>query len=139
MGRCVKTTNGGETWEELNSPAGDDLYSTFFTDSNTGYVVGEGGTILKTTRGGGFPVIIQPEMADLNKLTIFPNPTSGKFTLMPPSKGHMVLSDLNGQPLFEMDINTTNSTLDVGDLPAGIYIIRLYCENTIYTGKIVKQ
>ena len=33
------------------------LYSVYFTDANTGYAVGEGGTILKTTNGGGtFPL-----------------------------------------------------------------------------------
>ena len=67
----------GQEWEWLNPlPTGNIMQSLSFPDSLTGYAVGECGTIIKTTNGGGFPVIIQSEM----------------------------------------DINTTNSTLDVGHL-----------------------
>lgn len=34
------------------APTGNDLYSVYFPDANTGYVVGTWGTILKTTNGG---------------------------------------------------------------------------------------
>jgi len=39
-------------WYQLNSGTTNHLNSVFFTDENTGYAVGENGTILKTTNGG---------------------------------------------------------------------------------------
>lgn len=39
-------------WTTLNSGTTQDLYSVCFVDANIGWVVGEVGTILKTTDGG---------------------------------------------------------------------------------------
>ncbi len=43
----------GEEWRWLNPlPQGNPLYSVYFTDEDTGYVAGVGGTIIKTTDAG---------------------------------------------------------------------------------------
>ncbi len=39
-------------WIQQNSPATNDLYDVCFVDSNTGWAVGENGTVLKTNNGG---------------------------------------------------------------------------------------
>ena len=44
------------TWDALSSGTNILLNSIYFTDDNTGYVIGENGIILKTTNGGGYPV-----------------------------------------------------------------------------------
>ena len=51
-GIVIKTTDGGDTWEQM-TPAGT-LWLTgiSFIDVNTGYVCGWGGDLLKTTDGG---------------------------------------------------------------------------------------
>jgi len=51
-GNIIKTINGGENWILQNSGTGDNLYSVYFTDNQTGWVVGAYGTIMKTTNGG---------------------------------------------------------------------------------------
>ena len=48
----IKTTDGGINWTTQTSGTTLNLYETSFPDVNTGYVVGEGGRILKTTNGG---------------------------------------------------------------------------------------
>ena len=48
----LKTTDGGENWIAQTSGSDGFLTDVFFTDTSTGYVVGEQGTILKTTDGG---------------------------------------------------------------------------------------
>jgi len=61
-GTILKTTNGGTNWNSQASGMGtnwnsqtsgttDWLLSVHFTDNNTGWAVGSGGTILKTTNG----------------------------------------------------------------------------------------
>ncbi|MEI7812471.1 MAG: YCF48-related protein [Ignavibacteria bacterium] len=51
-GLLMKTTNGGGSWEYLNSGTPEDLYDVEFVDADTGYAVGSKGTILKTKDGG---------------------------------------------------------------------------------------
>lgn len=51
----LRTTDGGENWVDQSSGTSWDLFCVFSTDANTGTVVGEFGTILRTTDGGGGP------------------------------------------------------------------------------------
>jgi photosystem II stability/assembly factor-like uncharacterized protein len=52
-GYILRTTNGGAKWTiQRHDTTMIGLYGVFFTDTNTGTVVGAGGTILRTTNGG---------------------------------------------------------------------------------------
>src|SRR3972149_7679902 len=48
-GIILRTSNGGSTWESTDFPNAHDLYQVDFFDNNLGWVLGEGGTIVKTT------------------------------------------------------------------------------------------
>src|SRR5512137_667814 len=49
---CLCQTAGAQDWKWMNPlPPGYQLSSVYFTDANTGYAVGERGTIIKTTDG----------------------------------------------------------------------------------------
>ncbi len=52
-GLIIKFTDGGNTWQYLNSGVTSTLNKVVFTTSNTGYVVGNSGILLKTTNSGG--------------------------------------------------------------------------------------
>lgn len=55
-----------QVWEWLNPlPQGNSLESVFFASENTGYAVGLGGAMLKTTDGGGNWTLL-PLVTDLN-------------------------------------------------------------------------
>lgn len=47
-----KSTDGGDTWELLNSGTTEVLYDVQFADSEIGYAVGDHGTVLKTIDAG---------------------------------------------------------------------------------------
>ena len=47
-GTIIKTMNGGEDWEVLNSGVFDDFYGVFFANYNYGMAVGTNGVIIKT-------------------------------------------------------------------------------------------
>jgi photosystem II stability/assembly factor-like uncharacterized protein len=51
-GLILKTVDGGNNWVKQTSGISKVLLSVFFTNDNIGYVVGDGGTILKTITGG---------------------------------------------------------------------------------------
>jgi photosystem II stability/assembly factor-like uncharacterized protein len=45
--KILKTTDGGTNWNVQSSGISNDLNSVYFTDANTGYIVGNNGLILK--------------------------------------------------------------------------------------------
>jgi hypothetical protein len=47
-----RTNDGGTTWDQQDSHTEQNLRNVQFLDENTGYVVGDGGTILVTNNGG---------------------------------------------------------------------------------------
>jgi photosystem II stability/assembly factor-like uncharacterized protein len=51
-GKVLKTIDGGDSWTAMNCETTDELNSIYFSDPNTGYIVGENGKILKTVDGG---------------------------------------------------------------------------------------
>lgn len=51
-GRMFRSSNGGSNWAYANLFQAYELYSTYFTDSLTGYAVGRTGKIVKTINGG---------------------------------------------------------------------------------------
>jgi photosystem II stability/assembly factor-like uncharacterized protein len=51
-GVIIKSTNGGDTWYQLNTPRTGHLTSVAFMDAQNGIAAGWGSTILKTSNGG---------------------------------------------------------------------------------------
>ncbi|NQV18159.1 MAG: right-handed parallel beta-helix repeat-containing protein [Armatimonadetes bacterium] len=51
-GTILKTTNGGETWDNVTSGTSNNLNGISFVNADTAVVVGDGQTILRTTDGG---------------------------------------------------------------------------------------
>ncbi|MFA6233936.1 MAG: YCF48-related protein, partial [Bacteroidota bacterium] len=52
MGRILRTTDGGTTWDPVPSPTLENLRRVMFTSVSTGTAVGDNGVILRTTDGG---------------------------------------------------------------------------------------
>jgi photosystem II stability/assembly factor-like uncharacterized protein len=51
-GTMIKTTDGGNTWDVVNSGTNNSLTRIFFTNINTGWAVGDSGCIINTADGG---------------------------------------------------------------------------------------
>ena len=59
-GTCLKTTNGGVNWVQMNHPVGTKpLIAVHVVDSNVVFIVGYFRTIIKTTDSGNSWVVIQ--------------------------------------------------------------------------------
>ncbi|MEY4927181.1 MAG: hypothetical protein RI894_1617 [Bacteroidota bacterium] len=69
--------------------------------------------------------------------TIYPNPTTGQFTIEHSTNSHLFrVYDLTGQLLLEQKaVNSTQTTLDISSFPAGVYLLRAYGETA---QKIIK-
>ena len=51
----------------------------------------------------------------------------------------VVVYNLLGQEIMKRALNSTNSTLDISNLRAGSYIVKVVIDKTVGTFKIVKQ
>jgi hypothetical protein len=141
MGTIFKTLNGGNTWLQIPSGTEDGLFSIYFSNADTGYVTGIFGTIIKTSVGGTFPVGTAGLSNTSNRLNIYPNPSSGAFTIETSEiSGHDQLSILNsgGTNLFTCQITGPKTQIDVTNLPGGVYFVRLTNDKLVVTGKYVK-
>ncbi len=83
----------------------------------------------------------------MKTFNLYPNPATNEITIQLPvnvnGKAGISVTDVNGRQaiLQQMIISAsqTSTTLDLKDLPAGIYHIRLEIKGEVYTAKLVKQ
>ena len=52
QGKVIKTTNGGNNWQNVSLNTSTSLSSIWFVSSEIGFIVGGNGTVYKTTDGG---------------------------------------------------------------------------------------
>jgi len=84
VGKIIRTTDGGENWENQSSGTSDDLLSVHFTDENIGWAVGGGGTapnsygiVLKTTNGGTNWTILSSGITSFLRSVYFTDQNTG--------------------------------------------------------------
>ncbi|MDD4971553.1 MAG: right-handed parallel beta-helix repeat-containing protein [Paludibacter sp.] len=76
--------------------------------------------------------IAKPKQVD-HSLKIFPNPVysrSIKVTATAPINQKIIIYDLKGQIQIQQSINSSEMEIDTGNLTAGVYIIKIYTNDT---------
>jgi hypothetical protein len=90
------------------------------------------------------PLSGSTELGKPNSLLLYPNPVTGYLYWQIPeiasNQSHMNLQlfDAKGKLINEI-FNLENKNIHTGDLPRGMYIIKLMSEDQLYVGKFVKQ
>ncbi|WP_395045425.1 tyrosinase family protein [Flavobacterium sp.] len=83
------------------------------------------------------------EIKDLRvKLIIFPNPSTGKFYFKSDynSNGNIIINDLFENTVLKMNFeDIRNLEIDILDKPKGIYIVKIFFNDEIFTSKIIKE
>ena len=89
------------------------------------------------------PLAIQESAG--NTFSIYPNPTVDKVNISLPefTKGMVTISlfDLNGKKLSSVNVDSSNSiySMDIHSLANGMYVISIFNDEGVYTGKIIKK
>ncbi len=128
----------GHTWIAFDSLISHSCLA--FKDINTGFA---GSLPLSTTEGGIYKwdagiVGINPPALN-NQNTIFPNPANTELTIRSSQKMEEVkILDLMGKQLFCLNIQASETSVDVNKLQAGIYFIQTKSGNKIVTQKFIK-
>jgi len=73
--------------------------------------------------------------------SVFPNPSEGAYTITAPGSNITQLSifDVCGRKLFSTDEVHNPASIQLKDLPAGIYQLRIETGSGLFTEKLVKQ
>lgn len=128
----------GNSWNYQNALNMVYPYQVFFTDSLTGYIVGDSGKVLKTTNGGvGFQEITPVS----NTINIYPNPVNDYCSVNAPHFINSTLSlyDLTGRILNKQPFNI-KAQLNTSSLSRGIYHAEIKDEyGKSVKGKLVKE
>lgn len=75
-----------------------------------------------------------------NSITVFPNPSNGKFTvrLYPEARTAMAeVYDIHGKKYISSGFEKGTCLLDISHAPEGIYLIRIASENRFFSKKII--
>jgi hypothetical protein len=142
-GTIIKTIDGGKTWSTLSNGKFNLLNSVFFTDENTGFAVGLGGTILKTTNGGGFPTAVE-NITQESTFTVYPNPATNKINIATKSnlqgETTICIFNMNGAILQHEKFQSQNLIeMDVSTMAKGIYLLQIQTKAGVETKKLVVQ
>ncbi|PZD76650.1 T9SS type A sorting domain-containing protein [Mesonia sp. K7] len=131
----LKTSDSGNTWSYQNTGVPNKVfYSVYFTDNSTGYIVGESGTILKTTTGGTMG--INQHLPYNQQIIIYPNPTNSQLNFS--VQTNVQLTSVTGQIVAD---RKTIKTLSLSDQPTGVYFLTFTDTNgqVVQRSKIIKE
>jgi photosystem II stability/assembly factor-like uncharacterized protein len=137
-GIILKSTNAGVSWYEQVSNVNNGLIGNYFLNVNTGYAVGYGGTILKTTDGGGIMLAINSESNNIPEqfslLQNYPNPfnpvTTIKFDLPKDNFVTLKIYDMLGREVAilvndKLSACTHSLNWNASQFSSGIYFYRI--------------
>jgi hypothetical protein len=77
----------------------------------------------------------------INDLRIYPNPVSNYLNIKNIPNGHLIINDIMGRKMLQVQINNNETTIDVSHFANGIYTIKLISKDNqvISNNKFIKQ
>jgi len=139
-GAMLKTIDGGNSWFNSYTGTNNYLSSVYFPTLDTGYTVGSDGIILKTTNGG--IVGVSDNVITPNKIRIYPNPVKDQLSIECSTisgQTNLSIYDIQGQEIIEMDISDRKIQIDLVNLNAGVYFVKVRNNSITETKKIIKE
>ena len=73
-----------------------------------------------------------------NAISVYPNPTSGKFYISTDTYSTVDVYNVNGQIVSHFDTDGRNC-IDISDLSTGMYFVRIASDNGVVTKKLIKK
>ncbi|MCD4698151.1 MAG: T9SS type A sorting domain-containing protein, partial [Bacteroidales bacterium] len=143
---AFKSTDGGETWNIIETGSSSGLNGVYFFDELYGFVVGNNGIVLKTTTGGVTGYAETGISLTNNYLQAFPNPFIDiiiiEYNIEKTCKGGKIyLYDQTGQQISHYPVSSFGNTITIsgGKLKPGVYFYQLKTDSGVSeTKKMIK-
>jgi ligand-binding sensor domain-containing protein len=133
----------GINWIIYNvSNSGLPLYSvtTITIDENSTKWIGTDG--MAVFNENGIPVSVKEYIKTENNVKVFPNPVKDHFNIEIPAGmniSYIEIFTIQGNVIKSLKITNNQNSIDMRNLPGGIYIIRLHTDQGVVVKKMVKQ
>ncbi len=142
----LKTEDGGETWNPLDTHCSSGLSELHFFDDIHGLVFGNNGIIMETMTGGVVGLEENPFVETEPFFTVYPNPSNHfvQIKLEEPIENNLLIEiiNLNGECVYRkyhFDSSAENIiSINLASLPSGIYLCRISDGGKLSTRKVVK-
>ncbi len=78
-----------------------------------------------------------------SNISIYPNPTSGTFTIENKSLTYVIITDISGKIIFQSDIkgrtqdSQASIQIDLSGVRKGIYLLQIKTAKSIYAEKLI--
>jgi PKD repeat protein len=134
---------GGFLWDDGNGQSSGDTNFTATYLSNGSFIVSlvqvnecdaDTFTQMVTVTGVGLM-----EAAGKPQILAFPNPAQRTVRIVSPGNGVLTLHNLLGQPLFTVQKTSEEATLDLSEIPPGLYIVELVNSDQRLSVRIQKE
>lgn len=70
---------------------------------------------------------------------MYPNPSSTTITIETTGEGLISVFNIEGHQLLQQEITKPKTTIDVSNLPSGVYFVKVRGEQTMQVGKVIKE
>jgi photosystem II stability/assembly factor-like uncharacterized protein len=138
-GIIFRSANAGDHWSKQASGTKNDLFSVHFPSPETGYIVGDSGTILKTVNGG--VGLFEPSSAE-NILLLSPNPSKGILTVTLPItsiNGILKIMDIQGREVMRENVISRKQEIDINQLKNGFYCLKVETGGKTIVARVIKN
>lgn len=142
-----KSFNGGASWVTDSivpykiGSSNDKLQNIHYFAAET-FISTWGGRIVQNTTGNILVTDVpsNEKMLIEQTVTVFPNPTIDIINLQSEiDMQEVYLIDISGKLMVSEQVKNKTHQLNMSDLPAGIYFLRIKTDKSIETKKVVKQ
>jgi len=150
-GLLLKSTTSGASWFAQASPTSAHLFAATTPTNSVHVAAGAGGTIVRTTDGGGDPVSVEDQAVLPSALVLAssrPNPFNPRtviaFTLTVPRPTRVEVFDLAGRRVALLSdgwrqAGSHEVVFATADLASGAYIYRVTAGSEHVAGKLLLQ
>ncbi len=129
------------TYNSVNSLLPDDMVISIAFDGNGTKWIGTFNG-LAVFNENGIPVSVNENGKAENSFTVFPNPVKDQLNIELPREmkiSFIEIYTMQGKVVKSQKITNNQNSIDVRDLPGGVYIIRLHTDEGEVMKKMVKQ
>ena len=135
------TTFAHYQWLENGQPLAGDTTRTHLATSNGAYqvVVTDANGCVDTSAVYNVTGVGISEIAGLDQIRIYPNPSTGTFTIETHNAigAELSISDVVGRVILKESISMDKQPVNLKDIVAGDYFVTIKLNGASYTGKVV--
>ena len=128
------------TLADANAGTNPITAGTQLLSGNIYYAVSVVGTCRSNALEVTITVVLDTKSFDIKALKHYPNPVLDKFTISYPQNITSVeVYDLSGRIVKQNRVNSTETTIDMSELAASVYVVKVFTENQSGEFKIIKK